>query len=113
MERKIAIVINYNMSTSNEMVVRALSLGIEEEGLPFITQAVTDQKLYDLALDASNTSDLDVGIAVDQNGKVGIHQAKLPDGMLLFEAESAKIDCRAYGANAARLIKGIPFKEYR
>ena len=113
MERKIAIVINYTMSPSNENIVKMLSLGIEEEGLPFILHNVTPQKLYDLALDASNISDLDVGIGVDQNGKVGIHQAKLPDGMLLFESDSDRIDCRAYGANAARLIKGIPFKEYR
>ncbi|MDN5298671.1 MAG: hypothetical protein PWP51_1224 [Clostridiales bacterium] len=112
MERKIAIVINYVDTPRNANVVRALGLGIEEEGLPFITQKLERQALYDLALMASNTSDLDVGVAVDASGNVGIHQAKLPDGMVLFEARADQINCRSYGANAARLIKGVPFKEY-
>lgn len=112
MERSIAIVINYVETTENLPVIRSLSLGIEEEGLPFVLYSQKADKLYDLATGASNASNLDVGIGIDSEGNVGIHQAKLPDGMLLFESKSCMIDCRAYGANAARLIKGIPFKEF-
>jgi len=112
MERNIAIVINYVESPGNMNIVRSLSLGIEEEGLPFVIVASQKCSLYDLALTASNHSDLDVGIAVDENSHVGIHQVKLPDGMLLFESQAKQIDCKAYGANAARLIKGIPFKDF-
>jgi len=112
MERNIAIVISYVETPSNINIVRLLSLGIEEEGLPVSIVVAQKCSLYDLALSASNHSDLDVGIAVGESGRVGIHQSKLPDGMLLFESQANQIDCRAYGANAARLIKGIPFKDF-
>lgn len=113
MERNIAIVICYSKRLKNESILCELSLGIEEEGLPCILKMVDSDRLYELSTKASFDSDLDVGIGVDASGHLGLHQTKLPDGMLLFEESATMVDGRSYGSNAARLIKGIPFKEYK
>ncbi|MBF4695929.1 glycerol dehydratase reactivase beta/small subunit family protein [Fusibacter ferrireducens] len=112
MERNIAIVICYSEHLQNRDLITSLCLGIEEEGLPYEIQAMPSEDVYTLATRASFESDLDVGIGVNTAGDLGIHQTKLPDGMVLFGENMAHINGRSYGSNAARLIKGIPFKDY-
>lgn len=113
MERNIAIVICYSEQLKNRTLITALCLGIEEEGLPYKIRVMASEDVYTLAAQASFESDLDVGIGVNATGYMGIHQTKLPEGMVLFGENYASIDGRSYGSNAARLIKGIPFKDYK
>ena len=74
-------------------------LGIEEEGIPFRIQHIPSGEVIDSAWLAARQSPLLVGIACDQE-KLIVHYKNLP--------ASAR---RSIGSNAARLVKGIPFRE--
>ena len=96
----------------NSQYIKEIAYGIEEEGIPY---EITEENFYDItekAFEISQNSRLAVGIAIDSE-KAVIHFSKLRTDKPLFvvslqETDAAKL--RAYGSNAARLIKGIPFK---
>lgn len=88
--------------------------GIEEEGIPY--QLLTENTADDVILraySAAQTSALAVGMACTNN-KMIVHHKNLPEQQPLFNMEASeltdKVALRALGNNAARLIKGIPFK---
>ncbi|WP_375749661.1 glycerol dehydratase reactivase beta/small subunit family protein [Vibrio sp. HN007] len=87
--------------------------GIEEESIPFQLEAIDESNLISQAYEASQLSALSVGIACTGQNMV-IHQKNLPDSTPLFTANATEIQnsavLRALGNNAARLVKGIPFK---
>ncbi len=96
----------------NSEYIKEITYGIEEEGIPY---EITEENFYDItekAFEISQDSRLSVGIAVNSEEAV-IHFSKLKKDKPLFilrlqGTETGRL--RIYGSNAARLIKGIPFK---
>lgn len=95
-------------------VIQPLLYGIEEEEIPFRlidepTGKTTIQKAYNCAV----SSQLSVGIAYD-NQFVYLHFKNLPVETPLFKVSiTDQLNINFLGANAARLVKGIPFKEIK
>ena len=104
--------IKISVSGKNFEYIKEIAYGIEEEGIPY---EITEENFYNIkekAFEISQASRLSVGIAVDKEEAV-IHFSKLRIDKPLFilsldGLEKEKL--RIYGSNAARLIKGIPFK---
>lgn len=94
-----------------EAALRLLAEGIEEEGLPWevVSREGADATL--LAFEASGASRLGVGIGIAGQDIV-LHHDKLDPKKPLFKirAGGAQETIRALGANAARLVKKMPFK---
>ncbi|MHC1681531.1 MAG: glycerol dehydratase reactivase beta/small subunit family protein [Clostridiaceae bacterium] len=92
--------------------LNSILLGIEEEGLPFEVRKSDFNSAVSLAYNAALDSRVDVGIGIDQNENVVLHYTKLKKDSPLFTCclKSGEKRLRSIGANAARLVKGIPFK---
>lgn len=85
--------------------------GIEEEGIPWRWQQAAGLDVVAHAWQAANQSALLVGIACDSQQLV-IHYRNLPASAPLFTLmlhENLQSRRKA-GNNAARLVKGIPFR---
>jgi len=109
---EIAIYIGFDQVIAEE-VVKNISLGIEEEGVPFeLHGGFCGESARTIAQSMSMQSKLDIGIGVDGAGKVAIHHSQFPEGYFLFETSVLPLGhwIRSIGANSARLAKGIPFK---
>lgn len=85
-------------------------LGIEEEGIPYEVQQVHDSDVLELAYKASLDSRLGVGVGISKEGIV-LQYEKLDKAAPLFKIKLYQKDqYRNIGANAARLVKKMPFK---
>ncbi|MFC6259551.1 glycerol dehydratase reactivase beta/small subunit family protein [Levilactobacillus fujinensis] len=85
--------------------------GIEEEQIPSSVQDIAVRDIVARAYQAALSSRLSVGIAYEDHRYV-IHYKNLPEHEPLFDVtidDAATL--RMLGANAARLVKGIPFKK--
>ncbi|GEK27857.1 glycerol dehydratase reactivase beta/small subunit family protein [Furfurilactobacillus siliginis] len=93
--------------------VEPLLNGIEEEEIPYqMTDKVSGENTVELAHEASLASQLHVGLATDDQFAY-LHLNSLPvDKPLARVALSDKEDLRRLGANAARLVKRVPFKDF-
>jgi hypothetical protein len=104
----------YRTSDAPAEVCREVEYGLEEEGIPGMLSTVEALKsAVELAFSAAQASPLGTGIGIAADG-LAVHYSRLPQDKPLFYV--AKADChpaeaRRMGANAARLVKGIPFKE--
>ncbi|MEI6858520.1 MAG: glycerol dehydratase reactivase beta/small subunit family protein [Shewanella sp.] len=113
-ESKPSILISMESAELPEVWQEVL-FGIEEEGIPYklLNESNTDD-VISRAYSAAQTSALAVGIACTSN-KMVIHHKNLPEQQPLFNMEASaltdKLALRDLGNNAARLIKGIPFKQ--
>jgi len=112
MKNEIAIYVGYEQDVS-QAVIQEISLGIEEEGVPYEWCALRDEDARAIAQSMSMQSKLDIGIGIGKDGWIAIHHKQFPEGFYLFETRLTYIGdwLRAIGANSARLAKGIPFKE--
>ncbi|AAZ88720.1 glycerol dehydratase reactivase beta/small subunit family protein [Shigella sonnei] len=88
-------------------------LGIEEEGIPFRIQHIPSGEVIDSAWLAARQSPLLVGIACDREELI-VHYKNLPASAPLFTLtyQQDNHTRRSIGTNAARLVKGIPFREF-
>ncbi|HHC4894287.1 TPA: glycerol dehydratase reactivase beta/small subunit family protein [Escherichia albertii] len=95
------------INTWNEVL-----LGIEEEGIPFHIQQIPSGEVIDSAWQAARQSPLLVGISCDRE-KLIVHYKNLPTSAPLFTLmyQQDNHARRSIGNNAARLVKGIPFRE--
>lgn len=85
--------------------------GIEEEQIPVSTKDVSINNIVSRAYQAALASRLSVGIAYENNRYV-VHYKNLPEQAPLFDLTiNDDQQLRRLGANAARLVKGIPFKK--
>ncbi|WP_337263768.1 MULTISPECIES: glycerol dehydratase reactivase beta/small subunit family protein [unclassified Serratia (in: enterobacteria)] len=86
-------------------------LGIEEEGIPWRWQPSADGEVVQRAWQAAARSLLLVGLACTANEMV-VHYRNLPADQPLFRLAGPQEDdrWRRLGNNAARLVKGLPFK---
>ncbi len=87
--------------------------GIEEEGIPYSLHSQNNETSIELGYRGAEESRLDVGIGIGKDKKIILHYTKLEKERPLFtiDISSDKYVLRALGSNAARLVKGIPFKE--
>lgn len=89
---------------------REILYGMEEEGVPYELTAAASQDATRLAYDAAQSSRLGVGVGVS-GYHAALHFEKLaPDAPLFAVAIRDIAKCRNLGANAARLVKHLPFK---
>lgn len=87
-------------------------LGIEEEGIPFFIREQPTDGLVQCAWQAAQFSPLLVGIACDESTLV-VHYKNLPVSAPLFTLTQNQSHHahRHTGNNAARLVKGLPFRD--
>ena len=85
--------------------------GIEEEGIPYDKAVMPRSSALELSYRASNDSNLGVGIGID-SARVVLHYNKLRSERPLcsINLRENELILRSIGANAARLVKRIPFK---
>ncbi len=106
---KPSIAINVSPHSGQERKLRELRAGMEEEGIPYIVVAGEGDATA-LAYQGALSSPLGVGVGIGRDA-VSIHFHKLPPGEPLFVIENAApAELRLVGYNAARLVKGTPFK---
>lgn len=85
-------------------------LGIEEEGIPYDVQEEHTSDVLELAHKASLDSRLGVGVGISKEGIV-LQYEKLDKAAPLFKIKLYQKELfRNIGANAARLVKKMPFK---
>ncbi|GEP24227.1 glycerol dehydratase reactivase beta/small subunit family protein [Lentilactobacillus diolivorans] len=84
--------------------------GIEEEQIPVELITLDFDTAVKRAYQASVASRLSVGISFDDQHII-VHYKNLPADQPLFQvAIDNPTNIRKIGANAARLVKGVPFK---
>lgn len=87
--------------------------GIEEEGIPVKTSRRANYELNANASEAARLSALGVGIACDETTVV-LQQKNLDQNHPLFRITNSETtsykELKVLGHNAARLVKGLPFK---
>lgn len=112
MERAVVkpgIAIYVSPHSGQEGKLRELRAGMEEEGIPH-TVAAGEGDAAALACQGAASSALGVGVGVGP-GAVCVHFQKLPPGKPLFMVKDpAPAALRVLGGNAARLVKGTPFR---
>ncbi|BCV25859.1 hypothetical protein kuro4_26320 [Gelria sp. Kuro-4] len=98
----------------SDELCREVELGLEEEGIPGELQVEAGEAgAAELAYAAAQASPLGTGVGLAADG-LAVHYSRLPRERPLFflpRSECSPAAARRLGANAARLVKGIPFKE--
>lgn len=105
-------VINIYYWKVEEACKREVAAGIEEEGVLSLLSERTITDPLGSAYDAAMNSLLGVGIALTEREGV-LHMQDLELGKPLLHIETNDLDqLRELGSNAARYIKGLPFRGY-
>ncbi|MCF0134265.1 MAG: glycerol dehydratase reactivase beta/small subunit family protein [Blautia sp.] len=91
-------------------LLREVCAGIEEEGVLYQVSAHKGD-LDTLAFEAAKESILGSGIGMTGQ-RIALQMLRLPKGHNVFELDSPRFwQCRNLGANSARAIKKMPFKD--
>jgi len=94
-----------------EELLREICAGMEEEGIPFSIVRKAAMDFDDLCFESANDSILGAGIGI-RGSRAALHLRLLPKGKQLFSTVNPTLSqARCLGANAARAVKRIPFKE--
>lgn len=98
-------------SQADPGMLREVELGMEEEGIPWKPDRRERGSALDLAWEAAQSSNLEVGIGADGRWIV-LHHNKLERDRPLFQISigAGPAQARALGANGARLVKKLPLK---
>jgi len=108
------VVVFHHPQAKNTPYLLEVKFGLEEEGIPFSCQEKTDfSSIKSLAFAAAETSVLGVGLGVDRDQSVVLHYHRLDPDSPLFVLSGGEYTFalgRIMGNNAARLVKGNPFK---
>ncbi|GLZ46096.1 hypothetical protein Acsp06_22810 [Actinomycetospora sp. NBRC 106375] len=90
-------------------VVREVCAGAEEQGVP---TAILDAGpgADDAGRHAASESRLEVGVGVGVDGAVVVRHALVPDAILGLDAGASAADLRLLGADAARIVAGLPLR---
>ena len=109
---KPSIIICTSQHTGLEAKLRELKAGMEEEGVPCSLLSDSSADAISLAYKGAQASLLGVGVGIG-SAALCIHYQKLPEDQPLFvlQGEGTLTEWRYFGYNAARLVKGLPFKE--
>ena len=106
----VLIYISKNVSTED---IRYILYGLEEEKIPFSIEQRDFSTATEAAYVASNTSSLNVGIGY-VNNEAALHYKNLAPETP-YQSIQRVVTCppmilKRFGGNAARLVKGVPFK---
>lgn len=108
-----AIHVYYSSMLNDSSFFNDLLYGIEEEGIPFNLQVKQVHPAVELGYQAAFDSRLGVGIGIGDDGQIILHYTKLRKDEPLFQIKQDNTYKQGVlGANAARLVKGIPFKSF-
>ncbi|HJE44801.1 glycerol dehydratase reactivase beta/small subunit family protein [Levilactobacillus namurensis] len=108
-----AILIAVTSDTTVPTDLKALLDGIEEEEIPVNMAQISVPTAVERAYQAALASRLSVGIGFDDQ-QIIVHYKNLPSDQPLFSvSRTDTAQFRALGANAARLVKGVPFKKLK
>ncbi|QLL69147.1 glycerol dehydratase reactivase beta/small subunit family protein [Lactobacillus sp. 3B(2020)] len=106
-----SIVVGITSQQDPKNTIQPLFNGIEEEQIPVVIKPIDVDNIVSRAYQASLSSRLSVGIAFE-NDRIVVHYKNLQESEPLFDKSSSDdVQLRKLGANAARLVKGIPFKK--
>lgn len=91
--------------------LREICAGIEEEGVLYEVHEKENMELDELAYEAANESMLGSGIGI-RGRRAAMQMRRLLKGQNVFEVNYPSfLQCRNLGANSARAIKKMPFKD--
>lgn len=94
----------------DQMLLREVCAGIEEEGVFFEVFERDFSDIDTLAYEAANDSMMGSGIGMKQN-QVALQMKGISKGKNVeFYEMPDEVQCRKIGANSARAIKKMPFK---
>lgn len=108
-----AIAVHVQPGHREDVALAEILWGMEEEGVPWVIKERESADVKALGYEAAQASRLGVGLGVSREGEVTLHFHRLPPERPLFEVRAGKKQPDLYrrlGSNAARLVKGIPFK---
>lgn len=93
--------------------IEQLLYGLEEEAVPFEIHKGDNETAINLSYQAAYTSKLGVGVGMGKDQLAVLHYEKLKKEAPIFQMniQDKSLSLRALGVNAARLVKGMPFKE--
>lgn len=115
LERKPAIALcRARQLGRQDSCLKALKAGMEEEGVPWKELECGNESSISLSREGAEWSQLGVGVGIDAQGSISIHFHRLEHTEPLFYCEGTQataVKARRLGANAARLVKGVPFKD--
>lgn len=95
----------------DKIILREICAGIEEEGVLFELVEKAAMDFEDLCFESANDSILGSGIGI-HGFQIALQLRLLPKGRQLFSiTKPTPAQARYLGANAARAVKRIPFKE--
>ena len=108
-----SIIILEQSGFNDKRITQAICHGIEEEGIPYDVEHDEEMKCEKLSYKAALSSRLDVGIGISMDGRAAIHYSKLQEEnpLLVIRYFGDLEILKTIGINAARLVKGIPFKD--
>ena len=107
-EARPAVLVYCALAADDLGAARELDAGMEEEGVPARIVTVLDGPAVSLAYAAAQASNLDVGVGIDSSGNISVHHAKMPHNAAALNGSRGT--ARVMGHNAARLVRGTPFK---
>lgn len=98
--------------THNPNVFQQLLFGMEEEQVPYSCNTGDLDSSAELSYQAAQQSVLGVGLGISAQGNISLHYQKLPKDEPIFTIHMREENkLRPLGSNAARLVKGMPFKD--
>ncbi|MDO5426001.1 MAG: glycerol dehydratase reactivase beta/small subunit family protein [Eubacteriales bacterium] len=91
--------------------LKEICAGIEEEGIFYEISEFAELDLDTLAYEAASESILGSGIGI-AGKRIALQMRMLPKGRNVCELHAPTFaQCRSLGANSARAVKKMPFKE--
>ncbi|TDT50361.1 glycerol dehydratase reactivase beta/small subunit family protein [Fonticella tunisiensis] len=98
---------------ANELILKEVLAGMEEEGIPYSVVNVKNMSLIKETYNSAQLSRMGIAVGILRN-RVIIHYNKLREINPLFDVELKFYErerARSLGNNAARLYKAMPLKD--
>lgn len=115
MDKEIPAVRIFFSPNIEEASFREILYGIEEETVPFIAEKTDKDSALHLGYQAAQISRLGVGVGIGNDQLAVLHYERLNKDEPLFQINlnDHPANLRVLGSNAARLVKGMPFKDFK
>ncbi|WP_240374167.1 glycerol dehydratase reactivase beta/small subunit family protein [Bacillus piscicola] len=112
-EDQYGVHVYYSRELGHPRLPSSVLEGLEEEGVPAVVEEKMEPASLQLSWEAALASRLGVGIGIGTDGQIMLHYKKLDPTTPLFTiSQEESTNQRVIGANAARLVKGIPFQTF-
>lgn len=107
------VILIYKLGEVDQEKLNQVELGMEEEGIPFLTEVLetTSESIVSLAHQAAQSSPLSVGLAINDQ-EIVLHYRNLQKEQFFYRLDDyprqSNRVLRILGTNAAKLVKGTP-----